>query len=156
MCPLTTELEPFNADAKSSSSESASPAGFVVGNGRPEGSLACVASWKRCALRSERVCSRVAFFASSANRRGLTDLVSEVVFEVVLGFGPSDDGGAVEGSVGLDDSCDWEDMLWVWQMEKSEAGRRFYKSNDLACSFCFFFDANGCVLNVMFREYSGI
>lgn len=65
-------------------------------------------------MRSERVCSRVAFFASSAVRRGLMGLVSEVVFDVVLGSGPSDDGGAVEGSVGLDDSWDWEDMLKVW------------------------------------------
>jgi hypothetical protein len=52
---LITTAELFKAEARSSSSVSAVPEGVVVGSGRPEGSLACVARWARSALRVERV-----------------------------------------------------------------------------------------------------
>lgn len=104
---LITVLELLRADARSSSSDSGSPEGVVVGIGRPEGSLACVARWERWALRSDRVCSRVDFLASRAVRRGLlVGLWIEVVFELLVGSVFPEDGGAVvvAGSVGLGDS----------------------------------------------------
>ena len=68
---LITTPELFKAEARSSSSDSAEPVvGAVVGSGRPEGSLACVARWARSALRVERVCVRVALLVCSAVRRG--------------------------------------------------------------------------------------
>jgi hypothetical protein len=76
---LITTAELFNAEARSSSSVSAAPEGVVVGSGRPEGSLACVARWARSALRVWRVCSRVDFLVCRAERRGVNGRVSVVV-----------------------------------------------------------------------------
>jgi hypothetical protein len=103
---LITALELFKADARSSSSVSAVPVGLVVGSGRPEGSLACVARWVRSALRAERVCSRVDFLEWRAVRRGFVGRGSEVFVVVVVSFCEvlvgselfEEDGGAVDGS----------------------------------------------------------
>ena len=97
---LITTLELFKAEARSSSSVSAEPVGVVVGSGRPEGSLACVASWERSALRADRVCSRVDFLERRAVRRGLGVVVVVILFcEVLVGSGllSEEDGGAVDG-----------------------------------------------------------
>ena len=51
----------------------------MVGSGRPEGSLACVARWARSALRVERVCWRVDFLEWRDFRRGFGGLDSEAV-----------------------------------------------------------------------------
>lgn len=98
MWSLITTLELFKADARSSSSVNAEPLGVVVGSGRPEGSLACVARWERSALRAKRVCSRVDFLERRVVRRGLVVVV--VLFcEVLVDSGLlSEDGGAVVGS----------------------------------------------------------
>jgi hypothetical protein len=116
MWPLITTPELFNAEAKISSSVNDSPEELVVGNGRPEGSLVCMASCWRCALRSERVCSRVAFLASRAVRRGLVGLGGEVavVFEGFMCSSSAllEDGGNV-GFTCLGDDCGCEDMLWL-------------------------------------------
>lgn len=102
---LITTLELFKADARSSSSVNAEPLGVVVGSGRPEGSLACVARWERSALRAKRVCSRVDFLERRVVRRelvgvGVEVLVVVVLFcEVLVDSGLlSEDGGAVDGS----------------------------------------------------------
>ena len=58
--------------------------GVVVGSGRPEGSLACVARWARSALRVERVCWRVVFLVWREVRRGVGGLVSDVVVFVLF------------------------------------------------------------------------
>lgn len=90
----------------------------MVGSGRPEGSLACVARWARSALRDERVCSRVDFLARRAFRRGLKSdavgLFCEVVVVSVLcsGLFSEEDGGAGGGFM-LGDSCGWEDIVGV-------------------------------------------
>jgi hypothetical protein len=125
---LITTLELFKAKARSSSSDSAEPVGAVVGSGRPEGSLACVARWARSALRVERVCVRVDFLVCSAVRRGFdgglgSDFVDVVVVvvvaavcsEVSVEFDLIEDdgcgaGGEFDGFV-LGDSGGWEDIL---------------------------------------------
>ena len=95
---LITTLELFSAEARSSSSESAEPVvGVVVGSGRPEGSLACVARWARSALRVERVCWRVSFLEWRAVRRGFgggsgSEVVVLLVSEGLVGSESFEDG----------------------------------------------------------------
>ena len=90
----------------------------MVGSGRPEGSLACVARWARSALRFERVCSRVDFLVRRAWRRGFVGGVGSGFWEVLLvvgsGLVSEEDGGAGGGFM-FGDSWGWEDMLAsVW------------------------------------------
>lgn len=113
MCCLMTALELCSADCRISSSLRGSPEVFDV---RPEGSWAWVASVWRWALRSVRVCVRVALRASRAVRRGLEVVVVVFgfwLFGVVFSEGPmlSEDGGAVVGFDGVDGWPGWDDMV---------------------------------------------